>query len=138
MNDDVTERESETNRRRLLRERPTRVFRARIGTLDCFNRKDRCSCGRRWRSDAGPMLINGLWKRIAKKAELLCDRCVRKRLGRPYRVYWDFRACPFNHEYMLIDLREWVTVAGWRGSYLLRSNNQTILSEPDDGHVPGE
>src|SRR5687768_9226787 len=42
-----------------------------------------------------PMLHDEVWVKIAGKLEVLCDRCCRRRLGRPITIR-DLRACMFN------------------------------------------
>lgn len=67
-------------------------FQLRMGT----RRRMLCTCGTRFHDNPGPMLHNHLWERVARyKLELLCDPCVRRRLGRPF-TRWDLRDCPFN------------------------------------------
>lgn len=54
-----------------------------------------------------PMLHDELWLKIAGKLDVLCDRCCRRRLGRPYTLR-DLRICMFN-----IDNFRWLDGPPW-------------------------
>lgn len=83
----------------------------RLGLIrDRFHRHyPRCTCGVLWREDPGPVLHDHLWARIARiSREMLCDRCTRRRLGRPYTIR-DLKPVPFNYSG---SFWRW-----WRGRY---------------------
>lgn len=76
-------------------------------------RPRRCGCGARFRDNPGPMLDYRVWLRIAYKPEVLCDACVRRRLGRPIRraelvpASWNFTMWRwFWGRFSGMDLRE--------------------------------
>jgi hypothetical protein len=53
-------------------------------------------CGERWAGDASPMVRDEVWRSIGGRPRtLLCDLCLRQRLGRPL-LYRDLDDCPFN------------------------------------------
>jgi hypothetical protein len=63
--------------------------------------------GRRYRCDTpscrrvgwGPMLRDIVWDRHFAKNTLLCELCMRRRLGRPLGPR-DLRDCPMNEQYV--------------------------------------
>jgi len=60
----------------------------------------RCDgCGAPFFVDPAPMLVDSLWNRIAELDDKLCDRCVMRRLGRPYNMHWDLINCLWNIEW---------------------------------------
>ena len=59
--------------------------------------KTRCEdCGGPWTYEACPMVRDKVWRSIGGKPRtMLCDPCLRERLGRPH-LYRDLTDAPFN------------------------------------------